>query len=554
MHFLSGILTILDQKERVRLFVLILLDVLVSALDVAFLAFTVIVINFYVKNAGLPNLSFLPSSLSDQNSILLISIFFILFGIKNAFAYKVSSSKFNFIYQVASRLSERNIRHYLKDDYLKFVSIDSSIHIRKICHQPIEFGQYILTNFQQIISQGVLIFFTIVAILFYHATLFLLLFLLLTPAVVLLGSLLKRKLKLVRKDIKRTNAETLQNVREALLGYIESNVYGKENFFAGRYADMQRQLNQNICTQQSLQALPSRMIELFAILGFFILIVINKWSAHTPTVDLLTIGVFMAAAYKIIPGLVTLLNSAGQMKTYEFTLNDLLPVDDQKEVPVIAKPADSIQSVEFKSVSFKYNDRPVLDDISFSMSPGDFAGVSGNSGRGKTTLVNLLLGFIYADHGTISVNNVETSSDERQHYWSRISYIKQQPFLIHDSVLKNITLSDGAHDANKLNEVITFCGLDTLLEQYPEGVNWIVTENGKNLSGGQRQRIMLARALYHGFDLLILDEPFGEMDQASEEAILSRLQLLTQQGKMILFITHNKSSLAYCNKIISLDE
>jgi ABC-type bacteriocin/lantibiotic exporter with double-glycine peptidase domain len=282
--------------------------------------------------------------------------------------------------------------------------------------------------------------------------------------------------------------------------------------------------------------------------------VINKWSAHTPTVDLLTIGVFMAAAYKIIPGLVTLLNSAGQMKTYEFTLNDLLPVDDKQELARTGSPTDPIQSIEFKSVGFKYHDRPVLDDVSFGISPGDFAGISGNSGRGKTTLVNLLLGFIEADRGSISINNIETTGDERQHYWSKISYIKQQPFLIHDSVLKNITLSDNEHNSQKLCEVIAFCGLDTLLAQYPEGVNWIITENGKNLSGGQRQRIMLARALYHGFDLLILDEPFGEMDQASEEAILSQLQLLTQQGKMILFITHNRSSLAYCNKIISLDE
>jgi ABC-type bacteriocin/lantibiotic exporter with double-glycine peptidase domain len=106
----------------------------------------------------------------------------------------------------------------------------------------------------------------------------------------------------------------------------------------------------------------------------------------------------------------------------------------------------------------------------------------------------------------------------------------------------------------KLDEVIDFCDLDVIIEQHPEGLDWIITENGKNLSGGQRQRVMLARALYHGFDLLILDEPFGELDQLSENIILEKLQALAGEGKMILFVTHNRQSLSYCNKLILFDE
>lgn len=554
MHFLRGILTILDQRERVRLFVLILLDVIVSALDVAFLGLSVIVINFYVKNAGLPHISSLPHSLSNQNSILLISVFLILFGIKNLFAYWVTATKNSFIYKVASRLSGRNIRQYLKSDYLKFIHTDSSIHIRRISQQPIEFSHYILTNFQQIISQGVLIFFTICAILFYHATLFLLLFLLLMPAVAFLGWLLKKQLKQVRQNIKQANEGTLKNLQEALAGYVESNVYGKDDFFAERYYEQQEQLNHNINVQQSLQSLPSRLIEIFAIFGFFILILINKWSAQTPAVDLLTIGIFMAAAYKIIPGMVRILNSAGQMKTYEFTLHDLLLTDVPGPVTDSAGPSQSIYAIEFRSVGFKYKDAVVLTNISFGIHPGDFVGISGNSGRGKTTLINILLGFITSDEGSIIINNKEVDSTSRQSFWNRISYIKQQPFFIHDSILKNIILTEHGYDAGRLAEVVTFCGLDSLVNQYPEGPAHVITENGKNLSGGQRQRVTLARALYHDFDLLILDEPFGEMDSLSENGILKQLQLLAQQGKMIIFITHSKPSLSYCNKVISLDE
>jgi ABC-type bacteriocin/lantibiotic exporter with double-glycine peptidase domain len=553
VHFLSGILNILDQKERVRLFLLIFFDIVVSALDVAFLGCTIIVVNFYIQNARLPYLARIPHFLADRNSILLIAIFFILFAIKNAFAYWVSASRFRFIYGVASRLSERNVRHYLKDEYLNFVNTDSSAHIRRISQQPIEFANYILINFQQIISQSVLVFFTICAILLYHATLFLLLFLLLMPALILLGWLLKQQLKTVRQNIKKTNAETLKNLREALSGYIESNLYDKDDFFTNRYYTQQQQLNQYIAKQQSLQALPSRLIEVFALLDFLILIVINKWSAHSPAIDLLTIGIFIAAAYKIIPGMVKILNSAGQMKTYEFTLNDLLNSDSiQTDAPVEAMEA--IHSISFEKVNFRYNGRAVLNGVCFEIQPGDFAGVSADSGKGKTTLMHILLGFMEPEDGIIRINHKIAAKNDRRACRSRISYIKQQPFFIHDTVAKNITLQEKGYNEAGLKNAVAFCGLDGFLDQYPEGLQHVITENGKNISGGQRQRIMLARALYHGFDLLILDEPFGEMDQASEDAILQQLKLLADRGKMIIFITHNKSSLAFCNKIISLDD
>ena len=151
-------------------------------------------------------------------------------------------------------------------------------------------------------------------------------------------------------------------------------------------------------------------------------------------------------------------------------------------------------------------------------------------------------------------NDTITSADDRRQYWQNIAYVKQQPFLIHESIVKNITLDENDYDVELLNEVIKATGLEQLVNQFPEGMNKLITENGKNISGGQRQRIVIARALYKNANLIILDEPFNELDRASENNLLDHCKQLCAKGKMIILVTHNKESLLYCNKIISLDE
>ena len=550
-YFIQSVLSILDHKEKLRFGLNILLDLLIGLLDVVFLGLLLIIINFYSINQ-FPVTHFLQQSLFDKNSLMLIILFLCLYGIKNWLGYHIIKSQNSFFYDIASRLSRQNILDYLKDDYFKFVHIDSSVYTRKISQQPIEFSNYILTNIQQITSQSILIFFTTVGILFYHPSLFISLFILLMPPIILSGYYIKRRLADVRTNSKLTSQLTLQYLKESLSGYIESNVYEKNIFFTDRYYRYQKQLNEYIATQQTLQGLPSRLIEVFAVLGFLILIAINKYFSGNHGVGLLDIGVFMAASYKIIPGVVKILNSVGQIKTYEFTLDDLQrdeEITDDTDIPTLG-----INSIQFDKIGFSYRHNQVLNDFSFCLFPGDFIGITGPSGLGKTTIVNLLLGFLEQDNGSISINNVETNSSDRQLFWNRVSYCKQQPFFINDSILKNITFTEAAYDSSRLENVLSFCGVDNILGQYPEGIDKLITENGKNISGGQKQRLMLARALYHHFDLLILDEPFSELDEVAEKMLLGKLKVLAQKGKMIIMITHNKSSLSFCNKLISLND
>ena len=458
-----------------------------------------------------------------------------------------------FVYGVSSRLSQKNIISYLNGDYIDYVNIDSSVHIRKISQQPIEFGHYVLGGLQQIASQSVLILLTVVAVLIYNPVLFPLLFIILAPPIILIVFLMRKKLNTIRKIAKPVSEITIQHLKEALSGFIESNLYDSKTFFANRYHLSQSKFNDFLSEQQVVQNMPSRLIEIFAILGLLILILINSFTANTSSISIITLGAFMAAAYKIIPGIVKILNSSGQIKTYDFTIEDLLQ-NNSAPLEKINQNNSALRSIAFKNVSFNFKNEPVLNNFSFTISKGDFIGFPGISGKGKTTAMNLLLGFLEPQSGSIILNNIYKEAKERKGLWKQISYVKQQPLLIHDSILKNITLNENEFDFQKIEEVIRVTGLRELVSTYPEGLNKIITENGKNLSGGQRQRIMIARALYKESDLIILDEPFSELDRLSENCLLNYLSELALAGKMVLLITHNEESLSFCNKIISLDE
>jgi ABC-type bacteriocin/lantibiotic exporter with double-glycine peptidase domain len=207
-----------------------------------------------------------------------------------------------------------------------------------------------------------------------------------------------------------------------------------------------------------------------------------------------------------------------------------------------------------KNISFNFGGKNLLRSFSLTLKKGDMIGISGKSGRGKTTLINLLLGFLSPDSGNISINGQVADAGARREFWKRISYIKQQPFFLHGSVVENIVFEESNYDKKRLNDILNLTGIDQIVHLFPEGLKTVITENGKNLSGGQRQRFILARALYKDFDLLVLDEPFSELDKAAETELLKQLRILADMGKIILLITHNTDAFTFCTGKIQLDD
>jgi ABC-type bacteriocin/lantibiotic exporter with double-glycine peptidase domain len=520
---------------------LTVMDTVSSVADIAGLALLLWVIQLYAGAGGV--------------SLWPIGLFFILFGIKNWLSFLIYSAQAKLRYGVASRISRQNLLDYLEGDYDQYAHTDSAAHVLKIAQQPIEFCQFVLGGLQLGITEATLIGVTVVAVLLFNAKLFLVLLVLLLPPVVITGYLAKRRLHKARVYIKSSRDIMWQHLQESIASYVESSVYGKKGFFSGRYGDSQAILNGHLATVQAMQGAPSRLAEVFAVFGLLALIVLSRLSGNTHSAEFVTLGAFLAAAYKIIPGVSRLLNLTGQMRTYEFTVNGLL---ERRATPEAVNAGweeypESIRSISIEGVGFHYGQVTVLDGVSLEVKRGEFLGIEGHSGRGKTTLLNILLGFVEEGTGQVKINGVAAGPAERKRFRGRIAYVKQQPFILHDSILVNITLQEQGYDEERLKNAVALSGLDDLVRKLPDGLQTTVTENGKNISGGQRQRIAIARALYKEADLILLDEPFSELDEAAEERLLRRFVQLAAAGKMVIMITHNKASLTWCTHTLSLD-
>ena len=541
-------LVILTPGEKQKGWLLAMADVCISVLDILFLLALLYLLRFYTQSAPDINNKWLSATIFTSHPLLAIIIFFILFAAKNTAGFFVAKMQYQFVYQVASRISGEMITRYLNGGYAEYVSIDSSVSNRGISQVPVEFAHYVLNGVQQVFSQCVLAAITLLAIFLLNPLLLLLLALILAPPVILVQFLVKRKLNAAGQHTKQTSERTLQHLQEALLGFVESNIYGKNNFFANRYHRQQVKLNRYLSARLVIQSIPPRLMEVFAIFGLLLLVLVNAIVGNGHFIGLVTIGALMVAAYKIIPAIVKITNMASQVKAYSFTADSLASVASLRVKREYGE--QSITTLKCSNIVFDYPGKNVFNQFNACFQKGDFAVVSGASGKGKTTLVHLLLGFLSPSSGAIIINNKVTDAISRQAYWTKIAYVKQQPFFLHASIIENISLQEDSYDIARVEQVIAQAGLGKLVDVLPEGVNHLVTENGKNFSGGQRQRIAFARALYKDFDLLVLDEPFNELDEAAERDMLHVLQQIAADGKIVILITHNNAAAAFGNKKI----
>lgn len=210
--------------------------------------------------------------------------------------------------------------------------------------------------------------------------------------------------------------------------------------------------------------------------------------------------------------------------------------------------------LELSHVSFQYPGQagPALNDISFSVKPGERIGIIGRSGSGKSTLARLLMGFYQPDQGQVLLDNLDLRQLDIADLRSQLGYVAHDLPLLAGSLRDNLTLGARHVSDARMLEVAQMTGVSELARQHPQGFDRPVGERGQLLSGGQRQTVLLARALLLEPPILILDEPTSHMDNSSEDLLRRRLATWVP-GKTLLLVTHRSSMLSLVDRLVVLD-
>ncbi len=208
--------------------------------------------------------------------------------------------------------------------------------------------------------------------------------------------------------------------------------------------------------------------------------------------------------------------------------------------------------IEFKDVSFSYNDEKVLRDINFKVKPGQTVAVIGPTGSGKSSLVNLICRFYDPDSGAILIDGVNIKNIDIKKIRENISSAMQDIFLFSDTIEGNIAYGVPDASMEQVKKVADIADADKFIENFPEGYDTIVGERGVGLSGGQKQRIALARALISDPSILILDDTTSSVDMETEHEIYKTLKYY-YKDKTIFIIAHRISSVKDANLIVVLN-
>jgi len=360
----------------------------------------------------------------------------------------------------------------------------------------------------------------------------------------------------VRQDLE---GDRLRHLQEGFGGVKEIKLGGREDYFEQAFTVRSAGVAHTLHRQQFVGQLPRLWLESVALLGIAVLVVVVSYREGSLTQSLPAIGLFAAAAFRLIPSFSRLMSALQTIRFRTPSLHllhhELMMADDQK-ASNHAQQRATVSEILLDNVCFAHEGTAtrVLDGVCLRVKGGTTVGLVGASGSGKSTLVDVILGLLTPSAGEIRVDGRDIRHDPLG--WQRsIGYVPQSIYLLDDTIRRNVAfgMSDPEIRDDMVWQALRQASLEDFVQSLPLGLDTVTGERGVRLSGGQRQRVGIARALFHDPAVLVLDEATSALDSATESEVMQAVGALHGK-KTVIVVAHRLTTLANCDHVFKIKE
>ena len=496
----------------------------------------------------------------NQFLFILGVIVFTILIISLSFKALTTYAQVYFINMREYSIGKRLIEGYLRQPYSWFLS-----------HHSAELGKNILSEVQTVIANGMrplleLISKLIVTILIITLLIIVepkitfIICLVFTTAYSLFYFFIHKYLEKIGKKRFRSNELRFTAVNEAFKAIKAVKVGSLEDVYVSLFSSSAYMLARSQAAAQVISQLPRFFLEGIAFGGIILMVLFIISQTGSLNNALPIISLFAFAGYRLMPALQQIYASFASIAFMDTALDKLY--EDLNNFKSFNKNQDKnilpfSKTISLKDVYYNYpnSSQSALKNINLTIPVNSSVGFIGDTGSGKTTIIDIILGILELQKGTLEVDGKVITGDNLRSWQRSIGYVPQQIYLFDDTIAANIAFGIDQKDINQdwVEKACQLANLEEFINELPKKYNTIIGEGGIRLSGGQRQRIGIARALYNNPQLLILDEATSALDSVTETAVMEAIYKLSKNITMIL-IAHRLSTVKKCDKIFMFEK
>lgn len=555
---LSKLGYIFDKRDKWKICILLVAVVIGSFLEL--LAVTVFMpfINIISDQSAIQKTWYLKQVYdlfqfsSPKNFMIALTIGIIgIYVIKNVYMIFEKNYIFKFSYNTQMKLSTRLLSTYMKEPYTFHLNKNIATLQRSLHEDTSRFMQVILYSLE-LVAELAVCFVLVVYLMIVSKSITIIVLGLLVFCVGIFSLTTRKYSRKLGQDNQGYQGKIFQWMNQALGGIKEIKILERESYFTDEFQKYYKKYARGLQIARTISILPKYIVEAVSMTGILIAIVVKLiFGEADMTYYLPQLTVFAVAAMRLMPSVGRInehtTNMLYALPSVELVYHDLKDIEgylEQKDHE-IREDWNLQKGIAVQDVTYYYPDteEPVIAGADFSIEKGKTAAFIGASGAGKTTMVDIILGLLTPQKGTVMADNINVHEKPKT-FHSQVGYIPQVIYLSDDTIRNNIAfgVKEEQIDEKAVLAAMEKAQLTEFIDSLPHGLDTLVGDRGVRLSGGQRQRIGIARALYHDPEILVLDEATSALDNETESAVMEAIENL-QGTKTMIIIAHRLTTI-----------